>query len=131
MRQATRKPCDNGGGRRSAPDEGDAMVAKPRRIRFDDFAKSLDAVFDEVAEQHEPVLVERQGRLYRLESAAVDPFEDPRAEYDPWANYDPEKVLQALEALRKARIFEGIDVEQFKADIKAARSQDSRGRPGD
>ena len=107
------------------------MVTKPRRIRFDDFAKSLDAIFDEVGEQQTPVLVERQGRLYRLEPAAVDPLDDPRAEYDPWANYDPEKALQALEALRKARIFEGVDVEQFKADIKAARSQDSRGRPDD
>jgi hypothetical protein len=107
------------------------MVTKPRRIPFDDFAKSLDAVFDEVGEQQTPVLVERQGRLYRLEPAPVDSLDDPRAEYDPWANYDPEKALQALEALRKARIFEGVDTELLKADIKAARSQDSQGRPGD
>jgi hypothetical protein len=107
------------------------MVTKPRRIRFDDFAKSLDAVFDEVGEQQTPVLVERQGRLYRLEPATVDPLEDPRAEYDPWANYDPEKALQAWESLRKARIFDGVDVEQLKADIKAQRGQDSIGRPGD
>jgi hypothetical protein len=107
------------------------MVTKPRRIRFDDFAKSLDAVFDEVGEQQTPVLVERQGRLYRLEPAAVDPFDDPRAEYDPWANYDPEKILEAWEAARKAKIFEDVDVEQLKADIKAQRGQDSIGRPGD
>jgi hypothetical protein len=107
------------------------MVTKPRRIRFDDFAKSLDAVFDEVGEQQTAVLVERAGRLYRLEPSAVDPLDDPRAEYDPWANYDPEKALQALEAARKAKIFEGVDTEQLKADIKAARSQDSRGRPSD
>jgi hypothetical protein len=103
----------------------DVMVTKPRRIRFDDFAKSLDAVFDEVGEQQTPVLVERQGRLYRLAPAAVDPLDDP------WANYDPEKALQAWESLRKARIFEGVDVEQLKADIKAQRGQDSIGRPGD
>jgi hypothetical protein len=107
------------------------MVTKPRRIRFDDFAKSLDAVFDEVDEQQTPVLVERAGRLYRLEPTAVDLLDNPWAEYDPWANYDPEKVLAAMETARKARLFEGVDVEQLKADIKAARSQDSRGRPGD
>lgn len=107
------------------------MVTKPRRIRFDDFAKSLDTVFDEVAEQQAPVLVERAGRLYRLEPATVDPLDDPWAEYDPWANYDPEKVLEAWETARRARIFEGVDVEQLKAEIKGQRGQDSIGRPGD
>jgi excisionase family DNA binding protein len=46
---------------------------------------------------------------------------------DVWAHYDPEK---AKEALRNGfGILKGIDVEQFKKDMKEARSQDSKGRP--
>jgi len=100
------------------------MVAEQRRITFDEFAKSLDAVFDEMAERQEPVLVQRGGQLYRLAPATEDQPDDI------WENYDAKKVLQAWEAARKARIFEGVDVEQVKADIKAARGQDSVGRPG-
>jgi hypothetical protein len=101
------------------------MVAEQRRISFDEFARTLDAVFDEVAERQEPILVQRGGRLYRLAPAAADRTDDI------WANYDPQEVWQAWEAAREARIFEGVDVEQLKADIKAARGQDSIGRPGD
>ena len=101
------------------------MVAEPRQISFEEFAESLDAVFDDVDERQEPVLVRRAGRLYQLAPA------DARVTDDIWANYDPEKVLQAWEALRQTRPFEGVDVQQLKADIKAARGQDSIGRPGD
>ncbi len=101
------------------------MVAEQRRISFEEFARTLDEVFDDVAERQEPVLVQRGGRLYRLAPAASDETSGI------WANYDPEKVWQALEAARKAKPFEGIDVEELKADIKAARGQDSQGRPGD
>jgi hypothetical protein len=101
------------------------MVAEQRRISFDEFARTLDAVFDEVAERQESILVQRGGRLYRLAPATENQAEDI------WADYNAEKVLQAWEAAREARIFEGVDVEQLKADIKAARGQDSIGRPGD
>jgi hypothetical protein len=101
------------------------MVAEQRRISFDGFARTLDAVFDEVAERQAPILVQRGGRLYRLAPATEGQADDI------WANYDPEKVWQAWEALRALRPFEGVDVEQLKADIKAQRAQDSIGRPGD
>ena len=101
------------------------MVAERRRISFQEFARTLDAVFDEIAERQEPILVQRGGRLYRLAPATADQADDI------WANYDPEKVWEALETARRARPFEGIDVEELKADIKAARGQDSHGRPGD
>lgn len=44
-----------------------------------------------------------------------------------WEGYDPEKVRQAFK--RAARLLEGIDREQFLADMHAAREQDSIGRP--
>lgn len=106
-------------------DKDEDMVATPRRMTFDDFARTLERVFDDMAEQQQPVVVERGGRLYRLAPATA---EEPE---DIWANYDPEKVLEAWETARKAKLFEGVDVEQLKADIKAARGQDSHGRPRD
>src|SRR5687767_11587082 len=100
------------------------MVAEQRRINFEEFVKTVDAVFDDIAERQEAVLVQRGGRVFRLAPAADETD-------DIWANYDPVRVWEALEAARQARPFEGIDVEQLKADIKAARGQDSLGRPGD
>lgn len=98
------------------------IITKPQRIAFADFAKEPGAVFDEIARHQRAVLIEREGRLYRVE---------PAPEYDIGAGYDPEKALAALEAARKGNIFAGVDVEQLKADIKAERGQDSIGRPGD
>ena len=101
------------------------MVAEQRRISFEEFARTLDTVFDEIAERPEAVLVQRGGRLYRLAPATTDQSDSI------WANYDPAKALAAWEDLRALRPFEGVDVEQLKADLKAMRGQDSQGRPGD
>jgi hypothetical protein len=99
------------------------MVTKPRRISFDDFARTLERVFDEMAEQQQPVIVERGGRLYRVEPAGMHLSEDP------WAKYDPDEARRALEASIGA--LAGVDTEQLKADIKAERGQDSPGRLGE
>ena len=101
------------------------MVTQPRRITFADFAKELDAVFDDIAEHQQPVLVERAGKFYLLEPISA---QEPG---DIWADYDPEAVLQAFRAARAARLFEGVDTEALKAELKAARGQDSQGRPSD
>lgn len=45
------------------------MVTKERRIAFTEFAQTLEAVFDEVEEDQQPILVERDGRLYRITPA--------------------------------------------------------------
>ena len=47
------------------------MVAEQRRISFEEFARTLDAVFDDVAERQQAVLVQRGGRLYRLAPATA------------------------------------------------------------
>jgi hypothetical protein len=62
------------------------MVAEQRRISFDGFARTLDAVFDEVAEGQEPILVQRRGRLYRLAPAPLEQLDDT------WANDGPANV---------------------------------------
>ncbi len=99
------------------------MVTQPRRITFEDFAKELDAVFDDIAERRQPVLVERAGRFYLLEPTSA---QEPG---DIWADYDPEEARKALQASIGA--LAGVDIDELKADIKAARGQNSLGRPGD
>lgn len=74
-----------------------------------------------------PVVLEVAGERYRLVPDA-DPEIQLADENDPFANYDPEKVLAAIEAGRGA--LAGIDVEAFLAEIHEMREQDSSGRPG-
>jgi hypothetical protein len=65
----------------------------------------------------QPLLVQKNGVRYRV-SREVD---------DPFANYDPER---ALEALRKsAGALKGVDIEKLKAELREQRGQDSVGRP--
>jgi hypothetical protein len=91
------------------------MSAKLHRIRISPDSE-LARLLDEVGET--PVLLEKNGKLYRLE-------EETSA--DIWAGYDPGKTRAALQksvgALRK------VDREELLADIHGAREQDSQGRP--
>jgi hypothetical protein len=68
--------------------------------------------------QKRPILVERDGELYRLEKQ-----EPP----DIWAGYDPAKAREGLK--QAAGALAGIDREELLADIYAQREQDSVGRP--
>ncbi len=97
------------------------MANEPRRIQFDDFLQHVPSIFDRLARQKEPVMVERKGRLFRVE-----------AEQEPetrtlWADYDGERVRTALR--QSAGAFTGIDVEELKRDLREERAQDSPGRP--
>lgn len=48
----------------------------------------------------------------------------PRAPMDIWADYDPERVRQALKASAGALV--GIDRQQLLADLRAQREQASK-----
>ena len=65
-----------------------------------------------------PVVLEKDGERYTLAREAAN---------DIWADYDPEKVRQAL--LQSAGALAGIDRESLLNDIRAAREQNSPGRP--
>ena len=66
-----------------------------------------------------PVILERDGERYVLAREAA---------HVTWADYDPEKVRQAL--LQSARcLLADIDRESLLSDLHAAREQNSRGRP--
>ena len=65
-----------------------------------------------------PVILEKDGERYVLAR------EDA---HDIWADYDPEKVMQALR--QGTGILAGVDRESLLSDIHAAREQNSSGRP--
>lgn len=94
------------------------MVAPARRMSFEEFARELPRVFDSIARSRQIVLVEREGRLYRLEQESA-PSPD-----EVWASYDPERVLQAL--AQSAGSLVGVDVDELLADLRDARAQRSR-----
>ena len=93
------------------------MAIQPQQITFAEFSQHLPALFDAIAQNNEPVIVERAGRLFRVEAESKD----------IWAGYDPERAKEALR--RSAGALKGIDLEELKRDIRDARAQDSHGRP--
>lgn len=98
------------------------MAVEPVRLDFDEFAQHLPEVFDRLKREGRPVVVDRDGELYRIEPPSAEP-------YDFWQVYD---VARALEALRaSAGALRGVDTAELLADIHAQRGQDSRGRPSD
>ena len=86
------------------------MASEPRRIQFDVFLQHVRRIFDMLAHQKEPVMVERAGRLFRVEAE-----EDPEAQ-TLWADYDAERVRNALR--HSAGAFKDIDVEELKRDLR-------------
>ena len=77
----------------------------------DEAEKLLQLVKDQ------PISVESGGKRYRIE----------RDEPTLFADYDPEKVREALHSL--IGIYEGLDIEEFQREILQQREQDSIGRP--
>ena len=98
------------------------MVGKELiRLTFDEFAMQLRTVFDVMAKERNPVLVEREGALYRL---APEAGATPQ---DVWAGYDPQRVRQALR--RSAGALADVDPTALLKDIHAQRQQAERRRP--
>jgi hypothetical protein len=64
-----------------------------------------------------PILIETRGARFRVVREGDDPF----------ANYDPERARAA--AHRAFGSLKGINIEEFLAELKEERAQDSQGRP--
>jgi hypothetical protein len=101
-----------------------AQQAEP--IAFDEFARQLPRIFDALDRRNGSVVVERYGRLYRLEPEARPPVPRLAAPDDLWADYDPERVLAGLQASTGALAH--VDRDQLRQDLRAQREQDSQGR---
>jgi len=97
-------------------------VAKEvKRVNFDEFAINLPTIFDTMARRKEPVLIEREGQIYRLE------LEQAQLPENIWSSYDPEKVRRGLK--KSAGALAGVDRETLLRDMHEAREQASHGRP--
>lgn len=98
------------------------MAIEPRRLDFEEFANNLGPIFDRLKREGQPILVEREGELYKLEP------QEPKAA-DLWRHYDADRVRKALRASAGALM--GVNRDELQADIRAQRAQDSHGRPGE
>ncbi len=97
------------------------MTREARRMNFDEFAADLGRVLETLANEGDRILVEKSGRLYRVEREADG---EP---VDPWQAYDPARVRRALQD--SAGALAGVNPKKLIADIHAARRQASHGRP--
>ncbi len=97
------------------------MDKEIKRLNFEEFTLHLGAIFEAIAEEQGAVLVEKNGRLYRLEAEPEQPHQDI------WASYDPQQAKQALKQSAGALI--GVDRDSLLKDIHDQRGQDSHGRP--
>lgn len=94
--------------------------------------------------EHRPAEVTLGGRRYRLVLIEDDRTSADRREVDrermpeaaslvtpgddPFRNYDPERVLAALEAIRESGgALKGLDIEAFMEEIMESRIQDTPG----
>jgi hypothetical protein len=102
-------------------EEGEKMAKELKRMSFDEFASNVRKIFDNMAHKGEPVLIEREGQIYRLE-----PEQAPQPEA-LWTSYDPELVRHGLR--KSAGALAELDREALLRDIHRGREQVSHGRP--
>jgi hypothetical protein len=98
------------------------MAKVVRKLSYKEFVESLPEVLDELARDHDTLLVEKNGSTFRV--GLAEPALDPRLPPLP-----PLEVRR--EALRKsAGGFHTPDKEKFMEELRIMRQQDSEGRPG-
>ncbi len=97
------------------------MAKELKRLSFDEFASNVRKIFDNMAGKGEPILIEREGHIYRLEP------EQTQQPETLWTSYDPEIVRHGLR--KSAGALAGVDREALLRDIHRAREQVSHGRP--
>jgi hypothetical protein len=91
------------------------MANAAKRLKYEDYADNLPALLERVDQEHEVIELERNGRVYRIQSVKE-------------RKYDPDEYLEMLK--RTAGALKNIDGEAFKRDLREMRQQDSKGRPG-
>ncbi len=97
------------------------MSAQPQPYKVNpENERELARRLSDAAAKKQPVVMEIAGSLYRLV-----PDDDIQTTDDPAKNYDPAKVLAAIDA--GAGAFKGMDGEAFLAEILEAREQDTPG----
>ena len=98
----------------------------PKNIFTTEANSQLATLVRSAAETGEPLYIHADGEVF---AASINkPMIGLQHEReDPWKDYDPEKVREALRASRGA--LAGVDTDQLMKDIMAAREQDPLTRP--
>ena len=87
----------------------------------------LTRVLNEARTDKRPVILETPDARYQV----IRETETVNLTDDPWANYDPQKALQAVEQSAGILKESGVDVAQLLRDIAEDRTQNSTGRPAE
>jgi TPP-dependent 2-oxoacid decarboxylase len=102
------------------------MKKRPQQNQMDqDIERELARYLDRAKNENKPAEVMIAGNLYRL--VPVD--DDIQMTDEPNANYDPQKMSEAIHAA--AGTMKGVNRDELLADLRAERGQDSIGRPAD
>jgi hypothetical protein len=96
-------------------------MASERKISYEELEADLEGILDEVAREHEVVLVEKNGHIFSVGLAEGL----PRRHLLP--PHDPDALRKAIQ--ESAGALKGIDIDEFKAELREMREQDSKGRP--
>jgi PHD/YefM family antitoxin component YafN of YafNO toxin-antitoxin module len=103
------------------------MLKRPKKVRLES-DQDMVRVIESVIADHAPRMLERDGE----DVAVLLSPEDYAAlsgapEIDPWKDYDPARVRDAL--VKGTGALASIDRKQLKRDLRKARQQASDGRP--
>jgi hypothetical protein len=90
------------------------MANAAKRLKYEDYADNLPALLERVDQEHDVVELERNGRVYRIQSVLKRP-------------HDPEAVRKALR--ESAGALKGVDVDELKRDLYEMGFQDTTHRP--
>lgn len=98
----------------------------PKNIFTTEADSQLATLVRSAAETGEPLYIDADGEIFKV--SIKKPLIGLKHEReDPWKDYDPEKVREALRASRGA--LAGVDTDELLQDIMAAREQDPLTRP--
>src|SRR5436190_11185324 len=99
------------------------MAQETKALPYKEFAEHIDEHLPALEEPGSELTIEKDGRVFHV-------YGDARPKRNIWADYSPELAMEVFNR-RAGNVLKGVDTEKLWRDIKAARGQDSIGRPAD
>src|SRR4051794_15966550 len=99
------------------------MAQETKPLPYEEFVEHIDEHLAALAESATEVTFEKNGRVFHV-------YGDAKPRRDIWADCSPERAMEVFNR-RAGNVLVGVDTEKLWREIKAARGQDSVGRPAD
>jgi len=99
------------------------MAQETKPLPYKEFVEHIDEHLAALNQPASEVTFEKDGRVFHV-------YGEVKPQRDIWADYSPERAMEVFNR-RTGNVMKGVDTEKLWRDIKAARSQDSIGRPAD